>query len=258
MYKSTVTTNTRLQPFFFFIFLLVESGTQWLCTCEMKDAWSWSMDKPLQTRWKLSWTAPYFSRIKDRCRLKTGFNMVRFAANARVVQDTETVEEIANFFCNTYCYFGGIHRYNVFAFVQSERTLRNDSSVTISEHSDLASKLTQRKSNVWQILRYNDSRCCTSSLHQQEESIPVECVPPAFPSREGRGGFCPPAYRERSAPGEGDPDRQTPVKILPCPKLRLWAVTRKRLLGHSDCIFKLNCRKSNVWRLFDGFDVDLT
>ena len=98
------------------------------------------------------------------------------------------MEEMVNFFCKIDCYSCGMHRYDVFAFIQCERTLRNVCSVTLSEQSDLIFKRTQRKSNVqWFLtdLRYNAtcSRCCTSSLHQQQESIPVECVSPAFPIR---------------------------------------------------------------------------
>ena len=56
------------------------------------------------------------------------------------------MEEMAIFL--QYLHSGGMHRYVVFVFIQCERTLRNDSSGTLSEHSDLTFKRTQRKSNV--------------------------------------------------------------------------------------------------------------
>ena len=66
-------------------------------------------------------------------------------------------------------------------------------------------------------------------LHlNKQECIPVECVPPALYRKRGRGGSLSWGWslsrgvsvRENPLPPV---DRQTPVKILPCPKLRLRA-----------------------------------
>ena len=46
------------------------------------------------------------------------------------------------------------------------------------------------------------------------------------------GGLCPGGSLSREEPPPSPPvDRQTPVKILPCPKLRLRAVIRSRSVG---------------------------
>ena len=55
--------------------------------------------------------------------------------------------------------------------------------------------------------------------HEQQECIPVGCVPPAAVAvRRGSPPGSPPGSRHPPV------DRHTPVNILPCPKLRLWAV----------------------------------
>ena len=75
--------------------------------------------------------------------------------------------------------------------------------------------------------RLNENKGCpTRSVlnteSKKQESTPVGCVPNAFPVPVG-GGVLPPPV-----------DRQTPVKTLPCPKLRFRAVnmtstTKKKL-----------------------------
>ena len=58
------------------------------------------------------------------------------------------------------------------------------------------------------------------------ECIPVGCIPPAAAAVSGSGDFyhTPPFTTQH--PSLHTPSRQTPVKILTCPKLRLRAVSR--------------------------------
>ena len=79
----------------------------------------------------------------------------------------------------------------------------------------------------------------------KQDCIPVRCVPPASVAVSGEGGL----PREKSTlGGEGLPnthtpvDRQTLVKILPCPKLRLRAVIIVHLWG---------CHPLYVWEILD-------
>ena len=72
----------------------------------------------------------------------------------------------------------------------------------------------------------------------KQECIPVGCVPPAavaasvgsqpdpLPPEQAPPGASPPPDQAPPAPGSPPVDRHTPLNILPCPKLRLQAVTR--------------------------------
>ena len=82
---------------------------------------------------------------------------------------------------------------------------------------------------------------CMSKGYIQGSVCVQGCVPPVG----GVRGVCPegvhisPEPRGRHQPGCGQNDWKMPVKILPCPKLLLWAVTQQHYIRIVPAIFQL-------------------
>ena len=82
----------------------------------------------------------------------------------------------------------------------------------------------------------------------EQECIPVECVPPALYCTGGLcpgGGLCPRVASVQGGLCPSPLDRQTPVKILPCPKLRLQVVTSSGFRCSRDSVSQ---ERNKSWR----------
>ena len=128
-------------------------------------------------------------------------------------------------------------------------------------HPDPVSYLVKMAAEVG--LEENSSEI--KNFNTEQESIPVGCVPPAYwPCRGCPGvyvsrglslGLCPghpPTQRHPRTQRQTPPlDRQTPVKTLPCPKLRLRAVNIfQEILSNFDF---LSQALQAVWLVSWGF-----